>query len=178
MGEPSSGQTGKFVPREDETVIKAPVKMIDNALREVFGDKFVNFKRCYIPSELYEHNVQGRTDSDLDIVVMDCILARTDKPPKIKRKHSAKLVDTPVRVLRYELDPTEAGDNYVGGVVRSAVRRNLLLPVCLEDDEYYRACMVMVPDAGVYYCHRERRMATAGVVASHVPMDINWLRLC
>lgn len=29
-----------------------------------------------------------------------------------------------------------------------------LLPIHLKDDEYYRACgVVVVPDAGVYYCH-------------------------
>ncbi len=52
-----------------------------------------------------------------------------------------------------------------------------MLPVCLKDDKYCRACVVMVLDTGVYYCHRERKMATAGVVSSHVPMDLYWLRL-
>lgn len=176
-GNPSARATGKVVPRDDETVIKTPVKMIDNALRKVFGDKFVTFKRCFVPADLYNHDVDGRTDSDLDIVVMDCILARTDKPPKVKRKQIAKLVDTPVKVLKCELDPSEVDENYISGDTQLAAGGNPLLPVCLKDDKYYRACVVMVPDAGVYYCHRERRMATAGVVSSHVPMDINWLRL-
>ncbi|KAI2503692.1 hypothetical protein MHU86_10752 [Fragilaria crotonensis] len=133
--------------------------MIDNALRNVFGDKFVTFKHCYVlpADELFDHDVEGRTDSDLDIVVKDCILAQTDKPPKVKRKHTAaKLVDTPVKVSRYELDPSKVDDNYDAGRGKPLDPGEIpLLPINLKDDEYYRACrvVVVVPDAGVYYCH-------------------------
>jgi hypothetical protein len=97
------------------------VKMSDNALRNVFGDKFVTFKRCFVPANLCDHDVEERADSDLDIVVMDCILAWTDKTPKVKRKRIAKLVDTLVKVLKYDLDPSEEVDeNYISGDMQLA----------------------------------------------------------
>ena len=37
---------------------------------------------------------------------------------------------------------------------------------------------MMLPDAGLHYCRRERRRESAGKVGTHVPMDINWLCLC
>jgi hypothetical protein len=46
-----------------------------------------------------------------------------------------------------------------------------------SDDNFYRACIVIVPHAGVFYCHRERRSLSTGVLNSHIPMDINWLQL-
>jgi hypothetical protein len=46
-----------------------------------------------------------------------------------------------------------------------------------DSDEFYRACIVVLPRAGVFNCHRERRSLLTGVLNSHVPMDINWLRL-
>lgn len=45
------------------------------------------------------------------------------------------------------------------------------------DEDEYRALILILPDAGLYYCHRERRQESAGKVGTHVPMDINWLRL-
>ena len=44
-------------------------------------------------------------------------------------------------------------------------------------DRKFRAIVAVVPEAGVFYCHRERRKACVGVLNSLVPMDINWLRL-
>lgn len=90
---------------------------------------------------MLDHDVEGRTDSDLDIVVMDCILAQTDKPPKVKLKHTtAKLVDTPVKVSRYELDPSKVDDNYDAGRGKPLDPGEILLhPFHLKDDEYYRA---------------------------------------
>ena len=46
-----------------------------------------------------------------------------------------------------------------------------------SSDEFYHVCLVILPQAGVFYCHRERRSLLTGVLNSHVPMDINWLRL-
>ena len=46
-----------------------------------------------------------------------------------------------------------------------------------EEDECYRACIAVLPDAGIFCCQREKCMDSAGVKGSHVPMDINWLRL-
>jgi hypothetical protein len=46
-----------------------------------------------------------------------------------------------------------------------------------DSDGFYRACIVVLPHAGVFYCHRERRSLSTGVLNSHVPMDINWLRV-
>ncbi len=46
-----------------------------------------------------------------------------------------------------------------------------------DSDNFYCACIVFLPQAGVFYCHREQRSQSTGVLNSHVPMDINWLRL-
>ena len=37
--------------------------------------------------------------------------------------------------------------------------------------------MVILPEAGVYFCHQERRKESAGLMGTHIPMVINWLHL-
>jgi hypothetical protein len=41
----------------------------------------------------------------------------------------------------------------------------------------FRAFVAVFPEAGVFYCHRERRRESVGVVKAHVQLDNNWLRV-
>ena len=79
----------------------------------------------------------------------------------MKRKCSRKVIDTPVKMLSCKRQTASGTSGDVDA----------------DEDECYRACIVILPDAGLYYCHRERRLESAGKVGTHVPMDINWLRL-
>ena len=42
----------------------------------------------------------------------------------------------------------------------------------------FRFCkaIIVLPSAGVFYCARERRKETSGILNSFVPLDISWLR--
>ena len=44
-------------------------------------------------------------------------------------------------------------------------------------DDNYRTAIAYVPDAGIFYCARERRTKREGIVGSHIPLDAIWLRL-
>ena len=57
----------------DEKICKTPVEWVDRALKHAFGEEYVMRKRCKHPDEMYSC---GESHSDLDIVVVDCVLAR------------------------------------------------------------------------------------------------------
>ena len=57
----------------DEKICKTPVGWVDRALKHAFGEEYVMLKRCEHPDEMYS---RGESHSDLDIVVVDCVLAR------------------------------------------------------------------------------------------------------
>ena len=145
---------------DDDMVVKTPVRIITSALHDVFGKDYVSVVACTSPAAVFESHYLV-SYADLEFVLLDCILARkrsSHKAHKLKRKCSRKIVDTPVKMLSCKR-PTGSGD------------------ADFDEDECYRACIVILPDAGLYYCHRERRQESAGKVGTHVPMDINWLRL-
>ena len=150
------------VVHDDDVVIKTPVKIIDSTLGKVFGSDFVSVTACYNHEDIYRVTNESAY-SDLDIVVLDCILSRKTKAHKVKRKLDRKLVDTPVKMMAYKAQTPPESLNLLSNVH--------------DEDEYYRACVVILPEAGVYFCHRERRKESAGLVGTHIPMDINWLRL-
>jgi hypothetical protein len=91
----------------------------------------------------------GTTKSDLDIVVMDSILARTIRKVKVKRRRRAKLVDTPVEMYAR----TSVENLHFSNPVNAQD-----YPSTFPDYEYYRACIIVIPDAGVFYCHRKKGM--------------------
>ena len=156
----------------DETVCKTPIVWIDSALKHAFGDEHGMLKRCKHPDEMYGPN--GESHSDLDVIVMDCVLSRSG-PINLEResKDAAYASDAPVQVCSFHyMDAVNmeiaARDGHAFNYGSSGKH---------DDDAFYRACIVILPQAGVFYCHRERRSLSTGVLNSHVPMDINWLRL-
>lgn len=156
----------------DEKICKTPIEWIDASLKHAFGNDHVMLKRCQHPDEMYGCE---ESHSDLDLVVMDCVLARTSSPIDYNKKggDEACASDTPVQVC--SLDDVDAVNLAIAVRDGNAFNR---CPSRKEDsDEFYRACIVLLPQAGVFYCHRERRSVLTGVLNSHVPMDINWLRL-
>jgi hypothetical protein len=160
---PSNVVHDSDVVHDGDVVIKTPVGIIDSTLRKVFGGDFVSVKACDTHEDIYKVTNESAY-SDLDIVVLDCILSRKAKAHKVKRKLERKLVDTPVRMMAYKVQTPPESSNQLPNVHDG-------------EDECYRACVVILPEAGVYFCHRERRKESAGLVGTHIPMDINWLRL-
>ena len=172
-----------------EKIMKTPVDWITSALERTFGSQHVSVTKCHSAAHIYDTS-GGRSKSDLDIVVMDCVLARTIRIRRARRRKTAILLDTPVKMYTYvdlhhkalrgkaiPAGPTDASVG-MGSADKNREQNCLgLSPMKLPDDNFYRACVVVIPEAGVFYCHRERRKESAGVQNSHIPMDINWLRL-
>ena len=73
-------------PGNKEIVGKTPIEWIDSALKQAFGDEYVMLKRCIHPIEMYGH---GETHSDMDVVVMDCVLSRSNQINNVKNKSRA-----------------------------------------------------------------------------------------
>ena len=128
-------------------------------------------KQCEHPDKMYSC---GESHSDLDIVVVDCVLARgcrVDSMNKSKRKGKDVASNAPVQGCR--IDDVDAVNLAIalwdGNAFNSGPSGKN------SSDEFYRVCLVVLPQAGVFYCHRERRSLLTGVLNSHVPMDINWL---
>jgi hypothetical protein len=61
---------------DHDVIVKTPVKLLDSSLRSVFGDEFVSVSRCYAPTDVYKVKDAPFCNSDFDIIVVDCILAR------------------------------------------------------------------------------------------------------
>lgn len=120
-------------------------------------------------------------------MVIDCILARTVRLHKVRRGKVAKRDDAPVKVYKYILaanaiDSTSIVDGKIevqgAGLAQDDVEHGGDDKALQPDDNFYRACIVLIPDAGVFFCHRQQRTAfLSGIRNSHVPMDIDWLRL-
>ncbi len=84
---------------------------------------------------------------------MDAVLARSKKLARALTSTKAT-VDSPVKM---KID----NETLKGG----------------KHDTCFRAFIALLPEAGVYYYHRERRKEYVGVANAHVPVDMNWLRI-
>ena len=156
----------------DEKICKTPVEWVDGALKHAFGEEYVMLKRCEHPDKMYSCR---ESHSDLDIMVVDCVLVRDSRV--FMKRHNGKgehvASNAPVQACRIEdMDAVNLAIALWDGKAFNGV---LSGKKCT--DEFYRTCLVIVPQAGVFYCHRERRSLLTGVLNSHVPMDINWLRI-
>ena len=149
----------------DDKICKTPIEWVDSSLKHAFGNEYVMLKRCKHPDEMYTH---GESHSDLDLIVMDGVLSRSSPINlKKKRKDEAHASDNPVHVCLF--DDVDAVNLAI------AARDGNAFSCCpsgkKDSDNFYRACIVLLPQAGVFYCHRERRSRSTGVLNSHVPMD-------
>jgi len=124
------------------------------ALRKVFGSCHVFLEPV---KSAYAASVRsGHHSHSLELIAMNCVLARTNKAPKVRseRVDSLKAIDVPVQMFAYNKDDTTS-----------------------DNDFRYNACVVYLPECGIFYCHRERRTKFVGTQGEHVPLDANWLRL-
>jgi hypothetical protein len=85
----------------------------------------------------------------LEIVVMDAVLACSKRIARVLTSTKAT-VDSPVKM---KID----NKTLRGG----------------KHDTCFCAFIALLPEAGLYYCHRERRKEYVGVANAHVPTDIN-----
>jgi hypothetical protein len=76
---------------------------------------------------------------------MDCMLTRTTRPPR--KVTGREEVDTPVKF--------QVGDAQL---------------LDTKFDRRFRYLVVVVPEAAVYYCHRERRNESVGKCNRHIAM--------
>ncbi|KAI2491740.1 hypothetical protein MHU86_22817 [Fragilaria crotonensis] len=153
-----SAMKGKPVP--DDPVFGVPggaqllntnVQVIHRTFLEMYGSTNVSLAMCDHMNEGVDiHSVITRPDY-LEIVMMDAVIARTVRIPR--RRTGKEVVDTPVKLR--------------------------VMPEFLDAkyDKRYRCLVVVLPEAGVYYCHREKRHESVGVPNTHIPMDMNWLRI-
>jgi hypothetical protein len=132
------------------SVLNVKVKTILWSLQEVYGTHFVGVSMCDHMNADFSRAPVKRGDY-FEMVVMDAVLSRTLNAPR--KKTYMEAVDTPVRFQVH--DNSELHGDF---------------------DAQFRALVVVVPDAAVYYCHRERRKESVGVVNAHIPMDTSWLR--
>ena len=128
------------------------VANIHLAFIDVFGKDNVSLEMCEHPNG--DHSKRSvQCPYILEIAVLDAVLNRTKKTPRVLKSKRAT-VDTPVKMKITDVGLKD-----------------------LKHDTRFRALVAVLPEAGVFYCHRERRKEYVGVANTHVPMDINWLRI-
>lgn len=129
------------------------VANIHVAFMDIFGYNNVSLERCdHMNSDRFQQHAID-VPHILEIVVMDAVLARSKKIARVLTSTKAT-VDFPVKM--------KIDDDMLKGE---------------KHDTCFRAFLALLPEAGVFYCHRERRKEYVGVANAHVPMDINWLRI-
>lgn len=144
---------------------KTPMSAVAEALTATFGQGCVSVRRPHKVEELrgacteHEHCNCSLTKQDgFEVFLMDVILNR-EVVNKVAKQHTKQPAcrnntDNPILVAA----ATSAG---VSDLV----------------DDNYRTAIAYVPDAGIFYCARERRTKREGIVGSHIPLDASWLRL-
>ncbi|KAI2493272.1 hypothetical protein MHU86_21269 [Fragilaria crotonensis] len=133
-------------------ICRTYVANIHLAFIDVFGKDNVSLEMCEHPNG--DHSKRSvQCPYILEIAVLDAVLNRTKKTPRVLKSKKAT-VDTPVKMKITDVGLKD-----------------------LKHDTRFRALVAVLPEAGVFYCHRERRKEYVGVANTHVPMDINWLRI-
>ncbi|KAI2491402.1 hypothetical protein MHU86_23157 [Fragilaria crotonensis] len=134
-------------------VCKTFVSSIHEALVDTFGVGNVSVEQCQFMKCDRDKTCGVAVPHVLEIIVLDAVLARSKKVPRPLSSTRAT-VDTPVKMRIDDISLKEP---------------------C--HDHRFRALVAVLPEAGVFYCHRERRKVCVGVPNTHVPLDINWLRV-
>ena len=137
-----------------------PLSFILNSLDTVYHCGYDVQQLSSISDMFPEHNAGAETSIHFvqKIYLMDVILNRSMSPSSCPppSAHEAVLIDPDiVAVMRCFED-----DDLMDGV-----------------DFKFRTCLAFIPDAGVFYCARERRHPDSGVDNTLIPLDMSWLRL-
>ena len=133
-------------------VVNTRVVTILWSLQRLYGTDNVAITMCpHINSDHSKLKILRRRDY-LEIILMDCVLTRTTRPPR--KVTGREEVDTPVKF--------QVGDAQL---------------LDTKFDKRFRSLVVVVPEAAVYYCHRERRNESVGKCNRHIAMDTSWLRV-
>ena len=144
----ASLSVGGGVPNGAKICKTTFVASIHFAFLDTFGIDNVTVERCeHMRSIQYKTGVVVVPHA-LEVVVLDAVLARSRTHPK-PLCNTRATVDKPVKMH---------------------VDDDALLDPC--HDARFRAMVVVLPEAGVFYCHRERRKACVGVLNSLVPLDM------
>lgn len=159
---------------ENEVICQTPLAWVDGALRATFGDINVCLQRCRevaAPSLSRLDNIAGKnedasavckdvtrndevSDYFLEFIAMDCVLER--------------VLET---VTSEATDGTPQDRDHVTHVFAKESEH-----ILTEFDFRFCTAIIVLPSAGVFYCARERRKETGGILNSLVPLDISWLR--
>ena len=152
-------------PASPGYLCKTPMSAVAEALTATFGEGCVSVRRPHKVEELrgactkHEHCHCSLTKQDgFEVFLMDVILNR-EVVNEVAKQHTKR------PACRNDTD-----DPILVAAATSAGVSDLL-------DDNYRTAIAYVPDAGIFYCARERRTKREGIVGSHIPLDASWLRL-
>ncbi|KAI2497449.1 hypothetical protein MHU86_17053 [Fragilaria crotonensis] len=144
----------------DVKLCGTPMSFILNSLNTVYQHDYDVLQLSSISDMFTEHDANAGTSVDFvqKVYLMDVILNRSMSPSS----SPAPLAGEGVLV-----DPD------IVAVMR-----------CFEDDDLmdsvdfkFRTCLAFIPDAGIFYCARERHHPDSGVDNTLIPLDMSWLRL-
>jgi hypothetical protein len=80
-------------------------------------------------------------------------------------------------LLNHQLRPPISGVTGDGSGVVRKVQAFSIAQMSDGADDYFRSLIIIIPNAGIFYCARERRKEEDGVARTFVLMCIDWLRL-
>ncbi|KAI2508886.1 hypothetical protein MHU86_5496 [Fragilaria crotonensis] len=144
----------------DVKLCGTPMSFILNSLNTVYQHDYDVLQLSSISDMFLEHNANAGASVDFvqKVYLMDVILNRSMSPSSSPAPSAGEGV---------LIDPD------IVAVMR-----------CFEDDDLmdsvdfkFRTCLAFIPDAGIFYCARERHHPDSGVDNTLIPLDMSWLRL-
>jgi len=137
----------------DEMLCKTPIAWIEYAL--VGGTRIKPTYRLRSLDDMFPSHCTV-SDYQIEYYIMDVILNRHVRTNRDAEQHDIDHRDPNKVVTVWCYRPEELGDEF---------------------DHMFRTAILFLPQAGVFYCARERRKADAGVPNSYIPLDMSWLRM-
>ena len=146
-------------PHDDVRLCRTPLSYITSALNSV-GNLCCEVSQLSSLSEMFEENsvkLGISKESLREVYLMDVFLNRSPSPPTCAPVTGKSIhVDPDIVALMKCLNPGECDDSF---------------------DYLFRTCLAFIPNAGIFYCARDRLHPDVGANKSLISLPMSWLRL-
>ena len=177
---PCGGRPGNSTTSEEYFALigKTPMAAVINSLVEVFGEDRISVRSPQSAEELRGACTLHQTACSCDVVhvdamdfyLMEVVLSR--EVQKLATQPASTTLKKKTNNKKSLKQPTADPD----APVKIAAYSSEELQDSPENDNIFRSVIAYIPDAGIFYCVRQKRTKSEGVEGTLIPLDSSWLR--